>query len=288
MILDTRYLILTRVEPFPATRRRIYLVLFVLIFLAGLPAVILYADGWRFKSGLGFVRTGGIYIDVPYADATLSLNEEVIGESGFLQRDFYIGDLAPAAYEVHVERPGFRSWNRILVVEPQLVTDTHAIMLPEEIALLRLILSGTASSSKLVSRETYDTYLTAFATSTPMASSSIPVDEQDGVGLFIEDGDVLARWIRTDPIPSPFCISPSLCESEFSIKRIGGDATHAHFWSGGVVYRTEEGGIYFAEIDARPTPVSAQLYAAPGADMRLLDGSLIVQSDDVLYEIEAF
>lgn len=273
-------------QPFPAYQRRIYFFLFVLLFLILLPAVILYADGWRFKSGLGFVRTGGIYVEVPYADATVSLNGETVGHSGFLQRAFYIGDLAPSAYAVRVEGGGYRSWSRILVVEPQLVTDAHAVLLPEEIGLTRLIISGTASSTKIVSRADYNAYAAAFTTPPVTASSTIPVDEQDGVGLFLVEGDLIARWMGNGHPSSMFCGSPSLCEREMSIKRIGGDATDAHFFHGGVVYRTKEGGVYFAEVDIRPTAVSAQLYAAPDADMRLIDDALIVQSGDILYEVE--
>lgn len=273
-------------EPFPAYRRRIYFALFVILFLVLLPAIILYADGWRFKQGFGFVRTGGIYISVPYADAVVTLNGEEIGRSGFLQREFYIGDLAPAAYSLRIEAPGRRSWSRLLVVEPQLVTDTHAVLLPEDIALSRLIISGSATSTKVVSRTTYDGYLAAFATSTRMASSTVPSDEQDGVALFVVEGEILARWMKNERHPSGFCGSPSLCEDEMSIKRIGGKARDAYFYRDGIVYSTEEGGIYFAEIDIRPTPVAAQIYAAPEADMRLIDDVLVIKSGDMLYEVE--
>jgi hypothetical protein len=273
-------------EPFPAYRRRIYFLAFVILFLVLLPAIILYADGWRFKQGFGFVRTGGIYIAVPYNDAVVTLNGEEVGRSGFLQREFYIGDLAPAAYSLRIESPGRRAWSRLLVVEPQLVTDTHAVLLPDDITLSRLIISGTGTSTKTVSRTVYDGYLAAFATSTRIASSTIPSDIQDGVALFIVDGDILARWTKNERHPSSFCGSPSLCEDEISIKRIGGRANDAYFYRDGVVYSTEEGGIYFAEIDIRPTPVAAQLYAATGADMRLLDDVLVIKSGDMLYEVE--
>lgn len=272
-------------QPFPAYKRRIYFVIFVILFLVLLPAVILYANGWRLKTGLGFVRTGGIYVEVPYADASVTLNGDMVGHSGFLQRGFYIGDLAPAAYAVRVEREGYRSWSRILVVEPQLVTDTRAVLLPEDIGLPRLIVSGTASSTKMISRTTYSAYIEAFATSTA-ASSTLPVDVENGIALFLQDGDLRARWMGGDHPPSIFCVSPSLCETEISIKRIGGEATDARFFGGGVIYHTKEGGIYFAEIDIRPTAVAAQLYAATGADMRLIDNALIIQSGEILYEVE--
>lgn len=286
MILGACSPILTPVEPFPAYRRRIYFGLSVALFLILLPAVILYADGWRFKKGFGLVRTGGIFISVPYDGATISLNGERVGQSGFLQHDFYIADLAPAAYALRVEGPAARAWSRILVVEPQLVTDARAVLLPDDITLLRLITGGSASSTKLITTAAYNDRLAAFATSTRTASTTLPVDERDGIGLFIVEGDLVARWMRNERHPSGFCGSPSLCESEMSIKRIGGPATAAHFFNGGVVYRTQEGGIYFTEIDIRPTAVAAQLYAAPHADLRLINDAIVIKSGDLLYEVQ--
>ena len=272
-------------EPFPAYKRRIYFLFFVALFIALLPVVIFYADGWRFKEGLGLVRTGGIYIEVPYEDATISLNDELVGESGFLQRNFYIDDLAPAAYVVRVEGTGYRTWNRILVVEPQLVTDARAVLLPEDIQLTRLILSGTASSTKTISSTTYNAYRAAFATST-VASSTVPVDEESGVALFIDNGEIIARWMRDGSPPSAFCGSPSLCDIELSIRRIGGEATDARFFGGGVVYHTKEGGVYFTEIDIRPTAIAAQIYTASDADMRIIDDAIIIKSGELFYEVE--
>ena len=273
-------------QPFPAYQRRLYLISFVVLFLVLLPAVILYADGWRFKAGIGLVKTGAAFIEVPYPDATVTINADQVGHSGFLQRSFYIGDLAPSAYVVRVDRKGYRSWGRILVVEPKLVTDAQALLIPEEIELTRVMVSSTASSTKIVSRATYDAYIAAFATSTA-ASSTIPVDEQSGIGLFVDDGDVIARWLQPgNHPPSVFCLSPLLCAPEFSVKREGGPALFAQFWRGGVVYRTKEGGIYFTEADVRPTPVSAQIYSSMGADMRVVSDALIVKSGNALYEVE--
>ena len=273
-------------QPFPAYQRRLYFFLSIALFLVLLPAVILYADGWRFKSGIGLVKTGGAFIEVPYPDATVTINADQVGHSGFLQRSFYIGDLAPSAYVVRVDREGYRSWGRILVVEPKLVTDARSLLIPEEIELTRLMVSGTASSTKIVSRTTYEAYLAAFATST-VASSTVPIDESDGIGLFVKNGDVIARWLwEGNHPPSIFCLSPSLCASEFSVKRDGGPALFAQFFRGGIVYRTKEGGIYFAEADVRPTPVSAQIYSSTGADMRVVGDALIVKSGNILYEVE--
>lgn len=270
-------------EPLSISRRRLYLIVFSLVFVIGLPITIFYADGWRFEPEIGFVKTGGIYVSVPYTDARITVNDEMIGESGFLQRSFYVDDLAPAAYVVRAEREGARSWRRVLIVEPQLVTSADIVLLPEEITLTELVLSGTATGTRAVSLETYNDIRAEFATST--ASSTLPLDERNGVQLVLEAGDILARWTEDEQPPAVFCASPSLCEDEILVKRFGGEALDARFFGNGVVYRTKEGGIYFAEIDIRSTPVSAQIYAAEDTDMRIIDGALIIRSGEALYEV---
>jgi hypothetical protein len=192
-------------QPLSPLIRRLYLALFMLLFAAMLPAVIFYADGWRYKAGFGFVRTGGIYIGVPYADADVSVNGEHIGRSGFLERNFYLGDLAPAAYSVHVERDGYRPWTRQLTVEEQLVTDARALLLPIEITPIHLVLATSSASqntatTRIVPRATFAEYGTIFAATTS-ASTTIPVDEQDGIGLFLERGTLVARWIQENSFP---------------------------------------------------------------------------------------
>lgn len=270
-------------EPLPRSRRRLYLIIFSLVFVAGLPVTIFYADGWRFEPGVGIVKTGGIYISVPYSNARISINDESVGETGFLQRSFYIDDLAPAAYVVRAERENARAWRRVLIVEPQLVTSADVVLLPEEITLTELVLSGSATGTRVVSEEVYAAMSAVFATST--ASTTLPLDERGGIQLLLVDGDIIARWTEEGQPPAIFCASPSLCESEISVKRFGGAAVDARFFGSGVVYRTKEGGIYFAEIDIRATPVSAQIYGAEKTDMRIINGALIIKSGQALYEV---
>lgn len=276
-------------QPLSPTTRRLYLALFMFLFAAMLPAVIFYADGWRYKSNYGFVRTGGIYVSVPYPDATISLNGAVVGKSGFLERSFYTGNLAPSAYIVHVEREGYRSWDKLLVVEEQLVTDARAVLIPKEVLLIKILVATTstqtniATTSSSVSRATYNVYLDAFATSA-VASSTVPVDEANGVGLFITKGTLTANWIQKNAFPpSQFCERPSICAAQISISKNA--LTSARFFHSGVVYATKDGEIYFAEVDARQTPLNILLFSGKGADIRIVDDLLLVKSGSNLYEI---
>ncbi len=276
-------------QPLSPLIRRLYLILFVALFFAILPVAIFYADGWRYKPGYGFARTGGIYVTVPYQGATISINGEVVGESGFLARSFYVGDLAPSAYIVHVTRDGYRSWDRLLVVEEQLVTDTRAILIPSYIPITRLLaatssVSQFASTTEVVTKTAYESYLDAFATST-IASSTVPLDESDGIALFMDKNKLVARWVKENAFPpSLFCERPTVCVTEMPLAQ--NVLTSARFYGGGVVYATKEGKIFFTEIDLRQTPVTALLYSAKGADIRVVDGGLYLKSGKDLYQIE--
>lgn len=278
-------------QPLSDTTRRLYLILFVGLFFSVLPAVILYANGWRWSGELGLYKTGGIFISVPYADAAVTLDGEPIGTSGFFDRSFYVGDLAPAAYVVEVSSEGYLGWSRILVVEPQLVTDAQALLFPTRIEFTRLAFTGTATTGLAVlPRAEYDDYLAAFSTTTDDAiassATSTPQDVSEGIGLFVEDGDVYARWLNVNAFPpSRFCGRPSFCVPEIMVERTGEEAISARFFRGGVVYSTREGGVYFAEHDVRPSTVSAQIYAATSSDFRVINDSLIIKSGTTLYQV---
>jgi hypothetical protein len=276
-------------EPLSPALRRFYFLLFIALFFAMLPAVIFYADGWRYKGGYGFVRTGGIYISVPYQDADVYINGGHVGRSGFLDRNFYIGDLAPSAYIVHVEREGYRSWDRLLVVEQQLVSDARSLLIPEEISATRLVLatstpSSSSTSTRPVTQSTLAAYTAIFAATTT-ASTTIPVDEVSGVGLFIEKGVLSARWIQDNAFPpSIFCQRPSLCVDAIILEQ-DKTVTSARFFRGGVAYVTKDGVIYFKEVDVRESPVFTPLFTIKNADIRVIDDTLVVKSGTTFYEI---
>jgi len=276
-------------QPLSPIVRRLYLTLFMILFAAMLPAVIFYADGWRYKPGFGFVRTGGIYIGVPYADADVSVNGEHIGRSGFLDRSFYLGDLAPASYTVRVERDQYRPWSRQLIVEEQLVTDARALLIPIEITPIRLMVATSSASEntetiRIVPRTTITEYAAIFAATTT-ASTTIPVDEQEGIGLFLEKGVLTARWIQENSFPpSQFCQQPSVCTDTIVIENTT-RVVDAHFFRGGVVYVTDVGEVHFIEADVRPTPLHLLFFEAPKAQVRIIDDALVVKSGTDYYEI---
>ena len=273
-------------QPLSSAVRRTYLIVLSVFFVALIPLVILYAEGWRFSPELGMYKTGGVFITVPYTDVTVTLQGEEIGTTGFLQRTFYIDDLAPATYVIRASREGYYPWERMVVVEPKIVTDTRVLLAPLEIERTQLVLSGTSTGMRIVTSDTLATYRILFATSTT-ASSTIPVDMQDGVGLFIDGGNLIARWIDEDrPVPSNFCVRPLSCVTEILLERDPNPVLSASFFAGGVLYRIKDSGIFFAEMDARPTPRVVRIDTDPVSDYRIIDGMLIVKEGSAYFHLD--
>ena len=279
-------------QPLSKRRRRLYLYGLVAVFLLCLPVVLFYANGYRFKSGIGFVRTGSIIISISGSDALFSLNGEEIGTSGFLRHNFYVDNLAPDTYQVLVTREGDHPWHRTLVVEEELVTDAQAFLVPLEITSVRLVdvskvaSSTIATTSAATSHAMYELYRKAFlpssATSTPVAALHKPTSEV----LSLTGGNVSVLWTDAATVPpSRFCRRPSSCGMEIPIENGKQNTINAEFFGGGIVYTTKEGGVFLQEIDIRPEPLRVQLYPVRGADFRVVSGHLIVKDGTALYEI---
>ena len=91
----------------------------------------------------------------------------------------------------------------------------------------------------------------------------------------------------TSTIPSSLCASPSRCEKSVIITHSKEKITRTNFYAGGVLYQAAS-GIYLAEADVRPTPLTVPVYPRAGAEYRIVDGRLIVRDGGALYEISGF
>ena len=268
-------------KPLSPRKRRVYLLVLVALFFIALPAVIFYARGYRFWDNIGFIKTGGIFLSVPYANAKVSLNGEKVGESGLLKRSFYLGDLAAGTYSVEVTREGSHPWHRILVVAPELVTDADVFLIPTPVDIVELSFAkGAATTTRSIPRPLFSEYSSLFDAITPTTTSS-----RMGT-LMLVDGDVTLRWLKPEAtLPTAYCEQPSICVLEISLEKGKQEAIRTSFFEGGIVYATKEGGVFIAEADVRPTPLTIVLYSKPGSDFRIIDNQLVVKDGDRLYEI---
>jgi len=274
-------------QPLSRRKRRVYLYGLVGVFILCLPFVMFYANGYRFKSGVGLVRTGSVIITVAEGDASVFINGEEIGTSGFLRHNFYVDNLAPGTYQILVTREGDLPWHRSVVVEEEIVTDAQAFLVPKEVTSVQLIDSARAPlSTTTIPHATYESYRTAFLPPKATTTQSVTPRQSANEVVAVENGNVIVRWMDAEALPpSRFCRRPSSCGGIISVESGKQIAIKAEFFAGGVVYTTKEGGVFLAEADVRPEPLVAPLYPVRGADFRIVDGHLIVKDGTSLYEI---
>lgn len=298
MSMPRRYTVISSMKPLSRRTRLIYLAVSVVAFLLTVPIAVFYASGYRFK-GFSLVETGGVYVSVPVGEASVSINGKEEGTSGLFTRSFYTDNLAQGKYVVQVSRDGYYPWVKKIVVEPRIVTDVAAFMIPQSLTIREVLIRGegaVASTTRAVSKTEYATMLKAFtrsaASSTtarmPQATST-PRDTSAGRELFIEEGNVVVRWTKdTRSTPSAFCLKPSSCVQEFFIEKGSETAVSADFFAGGVLYATKESGIFLSENDVRPVRLVVPIYTRPGAEYRVINGALIIKDGKTLYEISGF
>jgi len=105
-------------------QKRFLLVFATLLFFTLAPLTLFYARGDRYSFEEGLSATGGLFAVSQPAGATIIVDDTPSG----LTKKFMPG-LDPGSYIVAIEREGYRSWRKILDVEPYQVTQTGKVLL---------------------------------------------------------------------------------------------------------------------------------------------------------------
>jgi hypothetical protein len=289
-------------QPLPIRTRRIYLGFLVLVFIAVLPIIILYASGYNFTKGFSIVETGGIYIGLSGSGAIVYINDAEVGRSTLLDRSFYKQNLKAGIYSVRVTRDGYYPWQKVLSVEPSYVTDADAVFIPQDIVKVALVSEAlkpkTATDTPdtdYLSKSDLSNIAKAFAaTSTDdislsSAATITPIAVSKNIGLFIVSNTLFERFLgATSTAASNFCTVPTRCVSTITIA--SGNALHADFLFGDsslVVYTTLS-GVYLAEADIRTPDLLVPLYQSRGADFRIIGNQLIIKDGKQYYRLDGF
>lgn len=102
------------------------------MFIIGTPILIGYTKGYRLDDALGLIQTGGIYIYTDVSNAAVFIDDEYVKNNGIFLKNILIQNLLPNRYySVRVEHPRYQSWVKVLSVNPKLVTEARALMLPK-------------------------------------------------------------------------------------------------------------------------------------------------------------
>lgn len=269
-------------QPLPKKTRLTYLALLVLIFVVLVPVTVLYSAGYRLGEGFSLVKTGGIYIGVDESDAELLLDGKVRKKVGILKSGFFVQDLTPRVYYVRVEKEGFRSWEKILEVKPQRVSEAAAFVLPEGIPYVEVLPTGSK----------YEDVLDLFATSTAtalrpdeypedLATSTHPtisdVKRKGDIALWREGDGVYARWVNdAGRAPSYFC-DDGACEKVIQVNKRPVDFFDFHPQSNELLLFIADGVVSMTEIDPRIPRNSQTLFDAEGVSVRTEGDSVYIR-----------
>jgi len=118
--------------------RRILSSIFILLFLAVTPAIVLYAAGFKLgKNGLSIQRTGTFILDSEPRGAKILINgktQKTLVSSLFNKNDFIttpakIKGLLPGEYNLSIELNGYWSWQKKLTIYPGASTFAEDIYL---------------------------------------------------------------------------------------------------------------------------------------------------------------
>jgi len=105
----------------------------VAFFLSLSYFILLYAQGYKYSfTEAKFLRTGAIALKTNES-AKVYLNDQLQGETSFLNNAYSVSSLMPLRYKVSVIKDGYAPWVKTVNVEEGFVVDFPKIMLlPEE------------------------------------------------------------------------------------------------------------------------------------------------------------
>lgn len=120
-------------QPLPRQQRRFIFGALVTLFVLLLPALFLYATGYRFTfdDTASFVSTGGIYVSADKTGAEIYIDDELVRETRTFRKAFYAQGITPGLHRIYVQKEDHHTWVKELPVYEYLVTEALAFNLPE-------------------------------------------------------------------------------------------------------------------------------------------------------------
>ncbi len=288
-------------KPLSIKKRRVYFIISTVLFFICIPILILYATGYRFNSTFNLVYTGGIYLSVPDSLSRVYIEDELVEQSGFFQKNVFVQNLRPDYYRVRVEKEGFQSWSKNLSVIPRIVTEAHPFLMPDEAVLVEiprfeLQENSPATTSRitggLVALET-DAYKAAQSLFEPPATSIsafvgtstdiLKIKQRISVEK-VQEGILSVTWTgNSSALPYYFCENAS-CKSEIIVDPESPIKTFDFFpGRDDLLILTLSDGVYVREIDDRSGQNMHILVSKEGADFRIgPNDSIYIKYQDII------
>ncbi len=123
------------IKAMPRSKRRFVFLIFLLIFMAMIPFLYLYATGYRLDFGgeiNRFVSTGGIFVSADQENVEIYIDDELVRETRRFRKAFYAQNIDAGTHRVSVQKDGYHTWVKELPVYSHLVTEVQAFNFPIE------------------------------------------------------------------------------------------------------------------------------------------------------------
>jgi len=294
-------------RPIPLKKRRFYFILFCLIFIAAIPLILLYTNGYRINSDFEIVETGGIYIYSPQAGSDIYINNKKKDRTTIFNKDIFVQNLKPGTYKILIAKEGFWPWAKEVEVKERHVAEAIAFLIPKQpswkiiteyIAGDEAVNGTTTKTTKQINSE-YKKILALFEEK-EKSKEKLEIEigikkntaDEDRVeefskrkrtGLWSEDTRIFAMWLSDEKyMPNYFCIG-GICQNPLLVFSSTEKIKSLGFYPGreDVILFAVGIGIYALEIDGRIHQNFQPLYK--GADpIFIIEGKNIYAKDGEL------
>jgi len=114
--------------------RTILFLVFLILFLAITPTVVLYSQGYRINfnpsdNGKIITQTGGLYLKTEPKQSEIYLDGKLAKKTDFLFGSVLIDNLLPKEYKIEVKKTRFISWEKTLEIKEKEVQEVRNIVL---------------------------------------------------------------------------------------------------------------------------------------------------------------
>ncbi len=298
--------------------RRLYFLCLLLLFICGVPLLLLFASGYRFSDGLELVKRGGIYISVSRSGALVMVDDEFSRQTSFFVRDVFQQNVRPGEHTVRVTHPETHEWYRRFLVESQKVTPLFPFLVPRTFDLdpivrfeedqsatssvprvetgeyqrvSELFFERVASSTAIGGFVRVSTARQAVSATTTQATSSVldhvasEFRATDGkTEIWHTDSSLFAYWRdQNDWAPLRFCNQYS-CDNPMKVIETDEPIKHIDFYPGRddvIIYSTKS-GVFVVEVDRRPEQVHRRIFFGNDIDFRVSGGRIYLKDGSAL------
>ncbi len=115
-------------------RTTIFSIMAVVFFTAA-PIILFYSEGYRFDfQQKKLLKTGGFYVKTSIPAAEVYIDQKYINKtSQFINYDFLAQNLLPKSHEIKIQKTGYHTWEKNLIVKEKMVTQANVTLFPETI-----------------------------------------------------------------------------------------------------------------------------------------------------------